>query len=207
MTVEFSLYEFCKDFRYRRRFKKYLKKNIFLDTFAFCLIILGKFDYTQKYNTLAGDQNNHIFMNISTYKKLIRFVEIYKGRLIITPEVVSESLRHIFEAIENKYGFASNKKQIEGEFADFLQDEIKLFHEKHPLIKETLTHNWIKEIEHHKLRDRFEIGELSIFVESDKCKYNAIITKDLYKKNKKGEYCNLQDTIIIQLNILSTISL
>ncbi len=205
MTVDFSLHETFNDFRYKKRFNKYFKKNIFLDTFAFCLFIQGKFDDNMGYNTLMGDQNNQLFMNLKTYNKLVTLLGMYRGRLIITPSVVGESLNHMFKAIENKYKTHPDKKQIEEKFVDFLKSEIKIFKEKHPLIKDILTHHWIEEIKHHKIRDRIEVGDLSIFVESDKCKYNAIITKDAYKKNK-NECIELEDTIIIQLDILSAVT-
>ncbi|HDZ61446.1 MAG TPA: hypothetical protein ENH46_07070 [Candidatus Pacearchaeota archaeon] len=203
MTVDFSLEKYFNDFRYKKLFKKYFKKNIFLDTFAFSLIIQGKFDENMNYNTLIGDKNNKIFMNLRTYKKLMNLLGMHQGKLIITSSVVSESLNHIFEAIENKYKTDEGKKEIEEKFVDFLKSEIKLFKEKQPLIKDLLNHRWVEETKHHKIRNRIEVGDLSIFVESDKCKYNAIITKDQYKKNKDGECIKLDDTIIVQLDILS----
>lgn len=206
MTVDFSLDKFFQDFRYKRQFRKYFKRNIFLDTFAFCLLIQGKFDENMNYNTLAGDPNNKVFMNVKTYKKLMSFLEIYHKKLVVTPQIVSESLRHMFEAIENKYGMHQNKKEIEEKFVDFLKSEIKLFKEKQPFTKELLNHRWVEEIKHHKIRDRIEVGDLSIFVESDKCKHNIIITKDQYKKDKGGEFIKLKDTIIVQLDVLSVIT-
>lgn len=199
MSIEFSPYDFLNDFRYRKRYKKFFKRHIFLDTFAFCLIIQGRFDEYKNYNTLSGDGN--LFMNITTYKTLMDLLSRCKGDLIITTAVIGESLRHIFTAIENKYR-GNRLKEVEEDFVDFLQNEIKLFKEKHPLIKDILTHRWVEEIKHHKLKDRIEIGELSLFVESDKCKYNAIITKDAYQKYKGGECIRLEDTVIVQLNAL-----
>ena len=208
MTVDFSLSNFFQDFRYRKRFKKYFKRNVFLDTFALCLIIQGKFDDNEGYNTLSGDKHNSFFMNIKTYRKLMYLIDISqsKFKLVITPAVLSESLRHMFEAIERKYSTSDEKKKLEEKFVNFLQNEIKIFKEKHPLIKDIITHRWIEEIKHHKLRDRIEIGELSIFVESDKCKCNAIITNDMYKKDKSGGQIHLPETIIVQLGILSLIN-
>ena len=205
MTVNFSLEQYFNNFRYKKLFKKYFKKNIFLDTFAFSLIIQGKFDENMNYNTLAGDKNNGIFMNLKTYKKLMGLLGMHQGKLIITPFVISESLNHIFEAIENKYGIHQDKKEIEKKFVNFLKSEINLFKEKQPAIKDLLNHRWVEETKHHKIKDRIEVGDLSIFVESDKCKYNVIITKDLYKKNKDGECIKLCDTIIVQLDVLSMI--
>ncbi len=203
MNINISLSRYFDDPMYKRRFNRYFKRNIFLDTFAFCLLVQGKFDENMNYNTLAGDQNSMVFMNIKTYKKLLDLLNINSGKLIITPSVVSESLNHMFEAIENKYGSDVDKKKIEEKFVDFLKKEIKLFKEKQPLMKEVLNHRWIEDTKHHKIRDRIEMGDLSIFVESDKCEYNAIITKDTYKKNKCGDCIELCDTVIIQLDILS----
>ena len=206
MTLEFNLHKIFNDFRYKRQFNKYFKKNIFLDTFAFSLFIQGKFDENMGYNTLMGDKNNNLFMNIKTYNKLIILLEMYnRGRLIITSSVVGESLRHTFEAIENKYKMHPDRKKIEEKFVDFLKNEIKLFKEKQPLVKDLLNHRWVEEIKHCKIRDRIEVGDLSIFVESDKCGYNTIITKDAYKKNKE-ECIELEDTMIIQLDILSAVA-
>ena len=112
-SVDFSLEKYFNDFRYKKLFKKYFKKNIFLDTFAFSLIIQGKFDENMNYNTLIGDKNNKIFMNLRTYKKLMNLLGMHQGKLIITSSVVSESLNHIFEAIENKYKTDEGKKEIE----------------------------------------------------------------------------------------------
>ncbi len=201
MSVDFSPSDFLKDFRYREKYKKFFRTHIFLDTFAFCLIIQGKFDENKGYDTLGGDCN--FFMNLTTYKNLMKLFSMCRGDLIITTAVVGESLRHMFKAIEKRYGADDNLKEIEDEFVDFLQNEIGLFKEKHPLIQDILTHRWTEEIKHHKLKDRIEIGELSLFVESDKCGYNAIITNDAYKRYKSGECIKLEDTVVVQLNILS----
>jgi len=197
---EFSLTKFLENPIYARKFEKYLKRNIFLDTYPFCLIILGKFDENYNYNTLDAESDS--FMNIDTQKKLIRIVDRYRGKLVITPAVVVEGLNHMFTAVEKKYGVSREKKEIEEQFASFLQTEIGMFREKHPLIKEMLTHNWTEIIKHHKLRNRFELGDLSIFVESDKCEYATIITNDAFKIEKKGQFYMPENTIIIQLNIL-----
>jgi hypothetical protein len=201
MRLDFSPRKFTEDYRYRKGFFKYFKENIFLDTFAFCLIIQGKFDEGYNYNTLAGDRHNSYFMNVDSYRKLMDLLSHCKNaKLIITPAVINEGLRHIFEAIENKYSIHKDKKIIEENFVKFLRDEINMFDEKQPSIIEIINHRWIDEIKHHKLRDRLEIGELSIFVESDritKCK--AIITKDEFKRNKQGETCKIKDALIVQL--------
>ena len=47
-------------------------------------------------------------------------LEIYKGRLVITPSIVGESLGHMFNAIETKYGNHPNKKHIEEELKKIL---------------------------------------------------------------------------------------
>ncbi|MCK4521127.1 MAG: hypothetical protein KAU20_01035 [Nanoarchaeota archaeon] len=160
-------------------------------------MMLGKFDDKYDKNTLDGEKD--IFMNIETYKKLLRIISRFRGRLIITPAIVYESLNHMFEAIENKYGYSLDKKEIEELFAIFLQSEVNIFSEKHPLIKDMFKHEWIDKTKNHKIRDRFEIGELSIFVESDKCKYTTIITNDAFKINKNGESYVPKDTLIIQV--------
>ena len=202
MNREFSPHKFIENFMYRREFSRYFNENIFLDTFAFCLIIQGKFDESYNYNTLAGDGHNSSFMNINSYKKLMSLLEHCKrANLIITAAVVNESLRHIFKAIESKYSLHPEKKKIEEEFVDFLKTEIKIFEEKQPYINEIINHHWVDEIKDHKLRDRIEIGELSIFVELDKlAKSKAIITQDTFKKNKRGEHYKAKDTLVVQLN-------
>ena len=199
MNQDISPIKFCENFLYRKDLLKYFNETIFLDTFAFCLIIQGKFDENHNWNTLAGDKN--YFMNMTTYKKLMDFLSYCNGKLIITPAVIGESLRHIFEAIETKYSYNPNKKKIEDEFVDFLKSEIKMFEEKQPYFHEILNHSWIDKVKEHKLRDRLEIGELSIFVESDKCsKHKAIITRDAFKRNKQGECYECSNTILVQLD-------
>ncbi len=199
---DFSVSKFLNDHQYARRYKKYLKRNIYLDTHALCLILLGKFDDNYDYNTLEGEKSD--FMNIITYKKLINILDKHKnGKKVVTPAVITESLNHLFTAIENKYSSSPEKKEIENKFAHFLQQQIILFKEKNPSIKDMLTHRWTEMIKHHKLRDRFEAGELSIFVEIDKGKYSTIVTNDRFRIDKDGENYEPDNTLIININTLA----
>lgn len=200
---DFSPYKFLHDPLYARKFRKYLKRNIFLDTFAFCLIVLGKFDDTYSCNTLGGEPAS--FMNIQNKRKLLRILERYKGKLLITPAVVLEGLRHMFDAVETQYRNDPSRKKIENCFVTFLQKEIKIFKERHPTVLDMLTHNWTEELKHHKLRSRFEMGDLSIFVASDNCSYSTIITKDAYKKDKSGLQYLPDNKLIFQLEILDVL--
>ena len=200
---DFSLYQFLNNPIYTRRFRKYFRRNVYLDTFAFCLLVEGKFDENYDYNILSGEKED--FMKLKIYKKLVRFLDRCMGKPVVTPAVVYESIPHISDAIENACKDSKERWRVEQKFADFLQDEIRVFREKCPTSDSMLNHNWTEIIKTHKLRNRFEVGELSIFVELDKCKYGAIITDDQFKINKTGESHVPENALLIQLSVLAVV--
>lgn len=199
---EFSIGRYLNEPAYKNKFSKYFNQQVLLDTFGFCLLVMGKFDINHHYDTLGGCK--HYFMNVDNYRKLLKLLQNVKGKLIITPSVLGESIPHIAEEIEKKYrDDPTNRKIVETEFANFLQNEIKIFEERHPRMETILNHGFVNLLKHKKLRDRFELGELSLFVETEKAEYSVIITNDSYKTENDNLNYAPSKTIIVQLSTLN----
>lgn len=139
---------------------EYLKKGILIDTAPLYLMIVGKYDDDNKTNYLK-----HFQFDLRDYNFFINFINsINKYQFFITPQIFTELIKHLNDAIPNEKHFSEIMYYI-SYFFRFINER---YVNKNQIIKEKFFKNKV-----------CEIGDISLTLLGNNLNCGVLITQDM----------------------------